>query len=148
MSAQVRHPKISIDGVDTSRYNKQKETSGCGIATDNSPKRNGMSGIQKKESENVNNLDKRNKYMFGLGTLGRDMLYAFEANTILYFLSDVLSLPLWVFATVSMGLSILRIFDALNDPITVWSLTTFVLPGVNSSLPSWWAVCSAPSFSC
>ena len=77
-----------------------------------------MSGIQKKESENVNNLDKRNKYMFGLGTLGRDMLYAFEANTILYFLSDVLSLPLWVFATVSMGLSILRIFDALNDPIT------------------------------
>ena len=40
--------------------------------------------------------------MFGLGTLGRDMFYAFEANTILYFLSDVLSLPLWVFAAVSM----------------------------------------------
>ena len=72
----------------------------------------------KKESEPVKNYDKRNKYMFGLGTLGRDMFYAFEANTILYFLSDVLSLPLWVFATVSMGLSILRIFDALNDPIT------------------------------
>lgn len=66
----------------------------------------------------MKNLDQRNKYFFGLGTLGRDMFYAFEANTILYFLSDVLSLPLWVFATVSMGLSILRIFDALNDPIT------------------------------
>lgn len=66
----------------------------------------------------VKNQNKRNKYFFGLGTLGRDMFYAFEANTILYFLSDVLSLPLWVFATVSMGLSILRIFDALNDPIT------------------------------
>ena len=66
----------------------------------------------------MKNLDQRNKYFFGLGTLGRDMFYAFEANTILYFLSDVLSLPLWVFATVSMGLSVLRIFDALNDPIT------------------------------
>lgn len=66
----------------------------------------------------VKNQNERNKYFFGLGTLGRDMFYAFEANTILYFLSDVLSLPLWVFATVSMGLSILRIFDALNDPIT------------------------------
>lgn len=63
-------------------------------------------------------LDRRNKYFFGLGTVGRDMFYAFEANTIVYFLSDVLSLPLWVFATVTMGLSILRIFDAVNDPIT------------------------------
>ncbi len=66
----------------------------------------------------MKNLDQRNKYFFGLGTVGRDMFYAFEANTILYFLSDVLSLPLWVFATVTMGLSILRIFDAINDPIT------------------------------
>lgn len=62
--------------------------------------------------------DKRNQYFFGLGTVGRDMFYAFEANAILYFLSDVLSLPLWVFAAVSMVLSVLRIFDALNDPIT------------------------------
>jgi len=66
----------------------------------------------------MKNLNDRNRYFFGLGTVGRDMFYAFEANTILYFLSDVLSLPLWVFATVTMGLSILRIFDAINDPIT------------------------------
>ena len=62
--------------------------------------------------------NKRNKYFFGLGTVGRDMFYAFESNAILYFLSDVLSLPLWVFAATSMVLSVLRIFDALNDPIT------------------------------
>lgn len=62
--------------------------------------------------------NKRNKYFFGLGTVGRDMFYAFEANAILYFLSDVLSLPLWVFAAVSMVLSVMRVFDALNDPIT------------------------------
>ena len=60
----------------------------------------------------------RNRYFFGLGTVGRDMFYAFESNAILYFLSDVLSLPLWVFAATSMVLSVLRVFDALNDPIT------------------------------
>ena len=63
-------------------------------------------------------LENRNKVFFGLGTVGRDMFYAFEANAIMYFLSDVLSLPLWVFAAVSAVLSVLRIFDALNDPIT------------------------------
>ena len=35
----------------------------------------------------MNKLDNRNKTFFGLGTIGRDMFYAFEANTILYFLS-------------------------------------------------------------
>ena len=62
--------------------------------------------------------DKRNRICFGLGTVGRDMLYAFEANTVLYFLSDVLSLQVWEFAAASMILSVLRIFDACNDPIT------------------------------
>ena len=66
----------------------------------------------------MKNQNNRNKYFFGLGTVGRDMFYAFEANAILYFLSDVLSLPLWVFAATSMVLSVLRVFDALNDPIT------------------------------
>ena len=63
-------------------------------------------------------LDNRNKTYFGLGTIGRDMFYSFEANTLLYFLSDVLSLPVWVFATASMVLSVMRVFDAINDPIT------------------------------
>ena len=62
--------------------------------------------------------DNRNRVYFGLGTIGRDMFYSFESNTILYFLSDVLSLPIWGFAAVSMVLSVMRIFDAFNDPIT------------------------------
>ena len=66
----------------------------------------------------MNKLDQRNRVYFGLGTIGRDMFYAFEANTLLYFLSDVLSLPVWVFAAASMVLSVMRIFDAFNDPIT------------------------------
>jgi melibiose permease/lactose/raffinose/galactose permease len=63
-------------------------------------------------------LDDRNRTYFGLGTIGRDMFYSFEANTLLYFLSDVLSLEVWVFAAASMILSVMRIFDAFNDPIT------------------------------
>ena len=63
-------------------------------------------------------LDDRNRVYFGLGTIGRDMFYAFEANTLLFFLSDVLSLDVWVFAAASMILSVMRIFDAFNDPIT------------------------------
>ena len=66
----------------------------------------------------MRNQDRRNKYFFGLGTIGRDMFYAFEANTILYFLTNVLSLPMWVFAITSTLLSVLRIVDAINDPIT------------------------------
>ena len=66
----------------------------------------------------MNKLDNRNRIFFGLGTVGRDMFYAFEANTILYFLSDVLDLQVWEFAAVSMILSVLRIFDAFNDPVT------------------------------
>ncbi|MEA5051697.1 MAG: glycoside-pentoside-hexuronide (GPH):cation symporter [Oscillospiraceae bacterium] len=66
----------------------------------------------------MNKTEKRNKYFFGLGTVGRDMFYAFEANALLYFLSNVLSLPIGVFAAASLVLSVLRIFDALNDPIT------------------------------
>ena len=64
-----------------------------------------------------------NKYFFGLGTVGRDMFYAFESNALLYYLSNVLSLPVGVFAAASLVLTVLRILDALNDPITAVSYT-------------------------
>ena len=63
-------------------------------------------------------LDDRNRVYFGLGTIGRDMFYSFEANTLLHFLTYVLDLPLWVFAAASLILTVMRIFDAFNDPIT------------------------------
>lgn len=64
------------------------------------------------------NQEKKNKYFFGLGTIGRDMFYAFEANAMIYFLSNILELPLSTYAAVTFVLTILRVFDALNDPIT------------------------------
>lgn len=60
----------------------------------------------------------KNKYFFGLGTIGRDMFYSFEANALLFFLSDVLKLPVATFAAVSAVLTVLRIIDAVNDPLT------------------------------
>ena len=62
--------------------------------------------------------NRRNRIHFGLGTIGRDMFYAFESNTLLVFLTHVLSLPKWVFAITSLVLTVMRIFDAFNDPIT------------------------------
>ena len=66
----------------------------------------------------MKDLGHGNRVYFGLSTVGRDMFYSFEADTLLYCLSDVLSLPIWVFAAASMILSVMRIFDAFNDPIT------------------------------
>jgi melibiose permease/lactose/raffinose/galactose permease len=56
------------------------------------------------------------------------MFYAFEANALLYFLSNILHLPLSVFAAVSMVLSVMRIFDALNDPVTGMVVDTIRSP--------------------
>jgi len=66
----------------------------------------------------MNNQKTKNKIFYGLGTVGRDMFYALEANALLYFLTTVMQLPLSVYAAISLVLTLLRIFDALNDPIT------------------------------
>ena len=53
---------------------------------------------------------------FGFGTIGRDMFYALEANAMIYFLSNVLDLPLGVYVAASLVFTVLRVFDAINDP--------------------------------
>ncbi len=65
----------------------------------------------------MNKLDKKNMVFFGLGTIGRDMFYAFIANALIYYLSNVLDLPLSVFIATSTVFTILRVVDALNDPL-------------------------------
>lgn len=63
-------------------------------------------------------LDKRNKYCFGLGTIGRDMFYAMESMYLLFFLTEIKNLDDQMLAMVGGVLTALRIFDAFNDPIT------------------------------
>lgn len=66
----------------------------------------------------MTNLDRRNKYCFGLGTIGRDMFYSLESMYLLFFLTEVRQLDDAMLALVGGVLTVLRILDAFNDPIT------------------------------
>lgn len=66
----------------------------------------------------MTNLDKRNKYCFGLGTIGRDMFYSMESMFLLVYLTEVKNLDDAMLALVGGVLTVLRILDAFNDPIT------------------------------
>lgn len=63
-------------------------------------------------------MDKRNKYCFGLGTIGRDMFYSLESMYLLFFLTEVRRLDDAMLALVGGTLTVLRVLDAFNDPIT------------------------------
>ncbi|NLO09489.1 MAG: MFS transporter [Clostridiales bacterium] len=60
---------------------------------------------------------KRNRYMFGLGTVGRDMMYTMVSMFLIHFLTEVLNLPDSTMWWMTGAMTILRIFDAVNDPI-------------------------------
>lgn len=60
---------------------------------------------------------KRNHYTFGLGTIGRDMLYSMVSMYLMYYLTDILRLPTSVMWWVTGIILAARIFDALNDPV-------------------------------
>jgi melibiose permease/lactose/raffinose/galactose permease len=60
--------------------------------------------------------NKRNPIFFGLGTVGRDMFYTLESMFLTVYLTEVLDLSSSTFAALTAVLTILRIFDAFNDP--------------------------------
>ena len=58
-----------------------------------------------------------NRYTFGLGTVGRDMLYTMVSMYLMFFLTDILDLPDSTMWWMTGAMTILRVFDAVNDPI-------------------------------
>ena len=63
------------------------------------------------------NEHKRNRFTFGLGTIGRDMVFAMMNMYLIFYLTDVLQLDtatLWWATGIMVAL---RIFDAFTDPI-------------------------------
>lgn len=58
----------------------------------------------------------RNRISFGLGTTGRDMVYALVSMYLIYYLTDILKLPDATIIVVTNIMLGARIFDALNDP--------------------------------
>ncbi len=59
---------------------------------------------------------KRNRWMFGMGTIGRDMLYTLISMFLMFYLTDVLDLSDKIMAYITMVMVFVRIFDAFNDP--------------------------------
>ena len=63
------------------------------------------------------NYDKRNKFCFGLGTVGRDMFYTTVSMYIMVYITEVMIVPDATLMIMTTLLLILRVFDAVNDPI-------------------------------
>lgn len=59
----------------------------------------------------------KNTFFFGMGTIGRDMFYSLESMFLMFYLTEVLNLSDTMFAVVGTVLTVLRVFDALNDPV-------------------------------
>ncbi len=60
---------------------------------------------------------KLNRLTFGVGTIGRDMVFSIVSVQLMFYLTDVIRLPLAPFAWVSAIILAARVFDALNDPV-------------------------------
>lgn len=58
----------------------------------------------------------RNRFGFGIGTLGRDASYTMISLYLIFYLSDVLEVSDGVLGAVTVVLVIVRVFDAVNDP--------------------------------
>jgi sugar (glycoside-pentoside-hexuronide) transporter len=58
----------------------------------------------------------KNKLFFGLGTVGRDMLYTTLSMYLIYYLTEILNLPDQTMWWMTLIFTVLRVFDALNDP--------------------------------
>jgi len=64
----------------------------------------------------MHNNSIRNRFTFGLGTIGRDMVYSLVSMYLIFYLTDVINLPTSTLWWVAGIILIARIFDALNDP--------------------------------
>ena len=59
----------------------------------------------------------RNKYCFGLGTIGRDAVYTLISMYLITYLTEVVGLSNLHLGIIGGLMVAFRIFDALNDPI-------------------------------
>ena len=59
-------------------------------------------------------LTKKEKVSYGLGAVGKDIVYMLSANYILYYYQDIMGVSAFAMGVILMAA---RIFDAFNDPI-------------------------------
>lgn len=63
------------------------------------------------------NLFRRNTITFGLGTIGRDMVYNLITMFLIFYLTEVVNVSNSELAWITGVILFARVFDALNDPI-------------------------------
>ena len=56
----------------------------------------------------------KEKFAYGIGAVGKDMVYMISASYILYYYQDIMGVSAWVMGII---LLIARVFDAFNDPL-------------------------------
>jgi len=59
----------------------------------------------------------RNRWTFGLGTIGRDMVYTLISMYLIFYLTDILNVSTWVMWWITSIMLFARIYDAANDPV-------------------------------
>ena len=64
--------------------------------------------------ETKNGLTGKEKFAYGTGAVGKDMVYMLSASYVLYYFQDIMKT-----SAIAMGIILLvaRVFDAFNDPI-------------------------------
>ncbi|MDR1914252.1 MAG: glycoside-pentoside-hexuronide (GPH):cation symporter [Clostridiales bacterium] len=60
---------------------------------------------------------KRNRFTFGIGTIGRDMVYTMISMFLTFYLTDVVKAPTASLWRITGIILFARVFDALNDPV-------------------------------
>ena len=70
--------------------------------------------------EEKKNLNGKEKFAYGIGAVGKDMVYMLSAAYILYYYQDIMGV-----SAIAMGIILLvaRVFDAFNDPTRTWALS-------------------------
>ena len=59
-------------------------------------------------------LSKKETISYGLGAVGKDMVYMLSASYVLYYYQDILGVSAFAMGVILMAT---RIFDAFNDPV-------------------------------
>ena len=59
-------------------------------------------------------LGLKEKFAYGIGAVGKDMVYMLSASYILYYYQDIMGISAWVMGII---LLVARVFDAFNDPL-------------------------------
>ena len=69
-----------------------------------------------EKAKDARSYYKRNKYCFGLGTVGRDALYSLVSMFLMVYLTEVVGVSNFYLGIITTLLFVFRVIDSVNDP--------------------------------